>query len=281
VRILITGGGGQLATDLEAAAEACEHDVLSLSRTELDITDRAAVAKAVAAISPSNVINCAAWTAVDACESDPKRADLVNGEAVGYLADACRMNEAHLVQVSTDYVFDGNKVAAYVEDDVVNPQSSYGRSKLLGEQRAGQGAAIVRTSWVYSAHGGNMVETICRLAAQHDTLRFVSDQIGHPTHTADLARALLNIAEDRQAGVWHCTNAGAVSWHEFAQAVLESIGQDPSRVQPVTTAELQPPRPAPRPANSVLGNERYNTLYSPLPDFREQLATIAGAYRSS
>ena len=231
---------------------------------------------ALDAAEPDVVINCAAWTAVDACEDDPDRAQSINGEVVGVLAEACAARGAHLIQVSTDYVFDGAKDGAYSETDTPNPQSVYGKSKLLGERLAGPDAAVVRTSWVYSRHGGNMVATICRLAGEHDTLSFVDDQRGHPTHTADLAGALLQLASRRSTGIWHCTNSGAVSWFEFAQAVLEAAGQDPSRVLPISTAQM--PRPAPRPANSVLANTRYDAAFAPLPDFRDGLEHVVNAY---
>ena len=164
MRLFITGGSGQLATDLVSAASAMGHEVVAFARAELDISDSQAVRHAVEAARPDVIINCAAWTAVDACEDDPDRAQAVNGTAVGVLAEAAGDVGAHLVQVSTDYVFDGAKSGPYIESDAPNPQSVYGKSKLLGEQLAGAQAAVVRTSWVYSRHGGNMVATICRLA---------------------------------------------------------------------------------------------------------------------
>lgn len=276
MRIFVTGGAGQLATDLAAIATADGHDVVAPARAELDISDGAAVRASLDAAQPDVVINCAAWTAVDACEDDPERAQAINGEAVGLLAEACSTGGTHFIQVSTDYVFDGVKDGAYNETDTPNPQSVYGASKLLGERLAGPNAAVVRTSWVYSRHGGNMVATICRLAAEHDTLSFVDDQRGHPTHTADLAVALLQLASQRSTGIWHCTNSGAVSWFEFAQAVLEVAGEDPARVLPISTAQM--PRPAPRPANSVLANMRYDGAFDPLPDFRDGLEPVVGAY---
>jgi dTDP-4-dehydrorhamnose reductase len=184
------------------------------------------------------------------------------------------------VQISTDYVFDGEKVGPYVEDDPTNPQSVYGHSKLAGERAAHDvSGAVVRTSWVCSAHGGNMVATIMRLAKEHPVMRFVSDQRGHPTFTTDLAAAVRQIGRDRFSGTLHVTNAGPVSWFEFAQAVLRAAGEDPSRVEPILTADLLPARPAQRPTNSVLSNQAYTDLgYEPLRDFRDPLGEVIGTY---
>jgi len=279
MRVLITGGRGQLGTDVTTACVAAGDQVTSLGHTELDIADPVAVSRAVSAAKPDAIINCAAWTAVDDCEADRDRADLINHRAVGFLAQAASDVGAHLVQVSTDYVFDGTKVGAYIESDAPNPQSVYGASKLAGELAAGANSTVVRTSWVCSGHGGNMVATILRLATSHPTLNFVSDQRGNPTFTADLAPALRQLAVDRFAGTLHVTNEETVSWFEFAQAVLEASGDDPARVSPIATADLQPARPAPRPANSALSNERFASLgYAPLQSFRLALAEAIPAY---
>jgi dTDP-4-dehydrorhamnose reductase len=222
------------------------------------------------------VINCAAWTAVDACEGDPELALAMNGTAVRWLAEASHRTGSHLVTVSTDYVFDGGLERAYHEWDDTAPQSIYGITKLIGEKEAlvlGPSASVVRTSWVCGAHGNNMVKTIMRLAGQHPELAFVDDQVGHPTFTHDLAPMLRRIAIDRLSGVIHATNQGAVSWFEFAQSVVSAMGKDPSMVRPIGTDELQPPRPAPRPANSVLDNAVLRQAgYPELRDHREALA---------
>jgi len=188
MRVFITGAGGQLATDLVNVCSRANDEVVSLRRSELDITDGTAVATAIRDARPDVIFNCAAWTAVDDCESDSAKAELINGTAVGYLATAAEQNGAHLVQVSTDYVFDGSSPEPYHETDTTNPQSAYGRSKLIGETEAlTVESAVVRTSWVCSAHGGNVVATILRLAREHEILHFVSDQRRHPTFTLDLA----------------------------------------------------------------------------------------------
>jgi dTDP-4-dehydrorhamnose reductase len=234
-------------------------------------------------VRPDAVIHCAAWTAVDACEADQDRAWLVNALAARHLAEACRRSGAHLVHLSTDYVFSGTKPSAYVEWDPVDPLSAYGRSKAGGELEvlgAGIGATVVRTSWVCGEHGANMVKTILRLAAERPTLAFVDDQFGHPTFCADLAPALRRFAVERRPGLHHVTNQGAVSWCEFAREVVAASGRDPSIVQPIATADLLPARPAPRPANSVLDNAALRLAGLPLlRDFRAPLAELVARLR--
>ena len=255
MRVLITGAGGQVGRELVEVFEAAgRHQVFGFDHATLDITDRDAVLGAITSLQPDVVVHPAAWTAVDACESDPDRAFAVNALAVRHIADGARRVSARVVHVSTDYVFDGTKSSPYLEWDVTNPQSVYGASKLAGERELGPEATIVRTSWVCGFHGGNMVKTILRLAGEHDTLSFVDDQRGHPTFAGDLASMIHRLVIDDRPGLFHVTNQGAVSWFEFAQEVLRCAGLDPGRVGPVSTADLQPPRPAPRPANSVLDN---------------------------
>ena len=255
MRVLITGAGGQVGRELVEVFEAAgRHQVFGFDHATLDITDRDAVLGAITSLQPDVVVHPAAWTAVDACESDPDRAFAVNALAVRHIADGARRVSARVVHVSTDYVFDGTKSSPYLEWDVTNPQSVYGASKLAGERELGPEATIVRTSWVCGFHGGNMVKTILRLAGEHDTLSFVDDQRGHPTFAGDLASMIHRLVIDDRPGLFHVTIQGAVSWFEFAQEVLRCAGLDPGRVGPVSTADLQPPRPAPRPANSVLDN---------------------------
>lgn len=285
MRVLITGAGGQLGIDLVAVCAAAGDDVHAFDRASLDVADRSQVFEAIASLEPEIVVNCAAWTAVDACESDPARAHEVNGMAVRHIAEACHRSYAHLVQVSTDYVFDGLLDRPYVEADTTNPQSEYGRSKLFGEQEAltiRSGSAVVRTSWVCGRNGTNMVKTVMRLAREQPQMSFVSDQIGNPTFTQDLAPMLRQIAIDRVSGVVHATNQESCSWFEFAQAVVNAMGKDPAMVLPITTAELQPPRPAPRPANSVLDNAALRAAgYPPLRNFHEPLAETVAALLAS
>jgi dTDP-4-dehydrorhamnose reductase len=220
-------------------------------------------------------VHPAAWTAVDACQGDPERAFLVNALGTRHVAEGARRVGAPVFYVSTDYVFDGTKAGPYTEWDVTNPQSVYGQSKLAGEAELDPGSTIVRTSWVCGYHGANMVKTILRLAAEHDTLRFVDDQRGSPTFADDLAAMITRLVTDRRPGTFHVTNQDSVSWYEFAQEVLAAAGQDPARVEPVATADLLPLRPAPRPANSVLDNAALRLSGVPLlADFRVPLARL-------
>lgn len=252
MRVLITGAGGQVGRELTEVFS--DHELIAAGRSTIDVTNRDSVFQAITTTHPDVIINAAAWTAVDACESDPDKAFLSNALAPRFISEAARLVGAHLCQISTDYVFDGTKATPYTEWDVPNPQSVYGHSKHAGEQAVGPDATIVRTSWVCGRYGSNMVKTILRLADEHDQLSFVDDQVGHPTFANDLARAIRRLVIDRRSGLFHVTNQGACSWFEFAQAVLKASGADPMRVRPIKTSELNPQRPAPRPANSVLDN---------------------------
>ena len=283
MKIMITGAAGQLGTDLVRHCIDLGDEVIAADRNVVDITDAVAVKACVAEHRPDAVINAAAYTAVDACETNEAVAFAVNGDAVGHLSAACELVGAHLVHVSTDYVFDGTLDRPYREDDITNPQSVYGRSKLAGELAAWPGASIARTSWVCGEHGNNMVKLVLRLAANPDqALAFVDDQRGKPTFTADLAPALHRLAADRRAGIHHVTNQGAVSWYEFVREILTASGHDPDRVRPIATSDLDPPRPAPRPANSVLDDTAWRAAgYEPLRDFREPLAELVAKLQTS
>jgi dTDP-4-dehydrorhamnose reductase len=261
--LLITGARGQLGRDLVAAAtRAGITRIYPLGSAALDVTDPAAVSDAVAAARSATdgdlvVINAAAYTAVDAAEGEgATRAHAVNAEGPENLARVCAAHHAHLVQVSTDYVFAGQGAGPHSVNAPTAPRTTYGRTKLAGERAvlsSGASAHVVRTAWLYGAHGGNFVRTMARLAAERETVRVVDDQRGNPTWTADLAEGLiaLALAADRvPSRVLHCVNSGATTWFELARAVFAEIGADPDRVQPCRTEEF--PRPAPRPANSVL-----------------------------
>jgi len=255
VKVLITGSAGQLGTDLVASAKRSGLEVVATSHSDLDITDRDQVARKFAQVAPAVVIHAAAWTAVDACESDPQKAIRINGDGTANVVNAARQVGARVIYISTDYVFDGTKSTPYIESDLPNPQSVYGASKLAGEQAVDLSLdAVVRISWVCGEHGNNMVKTILRLASTSPTLTFVDDQIGSPTFTSDLAPVLIDFATQSRAGIWHVTNQGATSWFGFAQDVLRAAELDPNRVKPIATADLRPQRPAKRPANSVLEN---------------------------
>jgi dTDP-4-dehydrorhamnose reductase len=271
LRILLTGAGGQLGSELlRLASQEAHREVLGATRADLDVGDRDAVLGAILGWAPDLVLHSAAWTAVDACETDPDRAWRVNALGSRHVAEATRRVGAHLVYVSTDYVFDGESPLPYTEWDETNPLSVYGRSKLAGElevARGCPGSTIVRTSWVCGVNGSNMLKTVLRLATAGDLMRFVDDQRGCPTFTEDLAGMVLRLGIGRMPGTFHVTNQGATSWYQFARDVVSSAGGDPATVVPITTSELDPPRLAPRPANSVLDNAALrNSGIELLPD---------------
>jgi dTDP-4-dehydrorhamnose reductase len=272
-RWLITGAGGQLGTDLCAALAG--EDVHPLRRGDLDIADAAAVADVIARVRPDVVVNAAAYTAVDAAESDEDAAYRVNAAGPAVLAAALSGTGARLIHVSTDYVFAGDASRPYEADDATGPKSAYGRTKLAGEIAVGEllpeASYVVRTAWVYGATGGNFVKTIARLERSRDTVDVVDDQRGSPTWSADLAGALVQLARSAaRPGIYHCTNAGDTTWFGLARAIFEEVGGDPGRVRPTTTAAF--PRPAPRPAYSVLSDAGWRAAgLTPLPPWRDAL----------
>lgn len=276
MRVLVTGSRGQLGTQLMGLLEPVhQHEVVGVDLPDVDLTDRDASLGLVTSLQPDAIIHAAAFTQVDACEEQEETAWRANALATRFLADGARRVGAHVVYVSTDYVFDGTKPTPYVEWDEPNPASVYGRTKLAGERELDPGWSVARTSWVCGEFGGNMVVTLLRLAAERDELSFVDDQVGHPTFTTDLAPMLVRLAVERVPGTFHTTNQGAVSWYEFAREVFRAAGHDPDRIRPVTTPELDPPRPAPRPANSVLDDLAWRGHGFPRSrDFREPLAEL-------
>jgi dTDP-4-dehydrorhamnose reductase len=273
-RWLVTGAGGQLGTDVTALLHAYRAAVVGCDRDALDINDRSEVDRVLTDAAPTIVVNCAAYTAVDAAETDEATATAINGEAPGHLAQWCAANDARLIHLSTDYVFSGEATTPYDVDEPINPRSAYGRSKAAGEQAvlaAGGDAHIVRTAWVYGVAGPNFVKTIARLSRERETLDVVDDQRGSPTWSLHLARGLtaLGVA-DVAPGIWHCTGAGETTWHGFAAAIFDELGLDSSRVRPTTTAAF--PRPAPRPAYSVLSAQKWQRAGLPeLPHWRDAL----------
>lgn len=277
MRVLITGAGGQLGWDLVRTCTEAGDDVIACDRARLDLTDRDSVYQAISGSQPDAVIHAGAWTAVDACQGDPERAFLTNAVGTEWVADASRRVGAHLVAVSTDYVFDGTKAEPYQEWDRPNPQSVYGRSKWAGEEAVAAhapGSAIVRTAWVCGAHGANMVKTVLGLLDRPE-LAFVDDQRGCPSFTADLAPMIRRVAAERRTGIHHVTNQGDTTWYGFVRDILELAGHDPGKVRPIATADLDPPRPAPRPASSVLDNAVLRLTGLPLlPHYRESLERL-------
>jgi dTDP-4-dehydrorhamnose reductase len=283
--ILVPGGHGQLGRELAERASV----VRAPGSAELDITNAGAVIEAVSTLAESAageghspvVVNAAAYNAVDAAETDATRAYAVNADGPRLLAAACAAANVPLVHVSTDYVFPGDGDRPYETDDPVRPRSAYGTTKAAGEDAvlgSGARAWVVRTAWVYGAFGGNFVKTMARLAATRDTVSVVDDQRGSPTWTGDLADGLLALASSVASGdgptsrILHCAGGGETTWFGFAQAVFEELGLDPARVHPCTTAEF--PRPAPRPAYSVLSDRAWREAgLPPMRPWREALAT--------
>lgn len=274
LRILVTGAGGQLGRELVPLLDGPSRDVIAATRADLDVADRDAVVGAITALQPDIVLAVGAWTDVDRCEADHERAYRVNALGARHVADGARRVGAHVVLVSTDYVFDGTLDRPYVEWDAPNPQSVYGRSKRAAELEMDPGWAVVRTSWLFGRHGANIVKTILRLARESDgELRFVDDQRGCPTSAADLAGVLATLATARLPGTFHVTNQGVTTWAGLARSVLADAGFDPARVVPVSTAALG--RPAPRPANSVLDNLALRGVGIPQPpDHHEPLERL-------
>lgn len=278
MRVLITGAGGQLGLDLLDVF----YDAVGLTRADLDVADEPAVRHAVEELAPELVVNAAAMTDVDACETDPDRAHAVNALGAWWLARACRDTGAALVQVSTDYVFDGlppdgqdGDGRGYAETDLPRPLNAYGRSKLAGEHLVRDTLAahyIVRTAWLFGARGDNFVRTILRVGREHGTARVVDDQVGSPTSTRDLATAIRELAVSGRFGTYHRTNTGRCSRFEQAAAVFELAGLDVD-LQPTGSGDLD--RAARRPAFSVLDN-RHAELSGlrPMPAWRDALTRM-------
>jgi dTDP-4-dehydrorhamnose reductase len=279
VRLLVTGAGGMLGREVATLAGSAT----ALDRVALDVTDAEAVGDAVA--GHNVVVNAAAWTDVDGAESHEDAATAVNGDGPANLAAACARHGAALVHVSTDYVFSGVGSEPWAEDEPTAPVNAYGRSKLAGEQAVlrllPSHGFVVRTAWLYGEHGSNFVRTILRLARDRDTLDVVEDQRGQPTWARELARQLLGLAEvahagQAPAGIYHGTSAGHTTWYGLARAAFEETGLDPDRVRPVGSDAF--PRPARRPAYSVLGHERWALSGVDVqPAWREQLRAALSA----
>lgn len=277
VRWLVTGARGQLGADVAAvlAGNELPEDVHALGRAELDIADSRALDAVIAEFRPDVVVNAAAYTAVDDAEENEAAAYRVNATGPAVLAAALARHDGRLVHVSTDYVFAGDADTPYEVDAAPDPRSAYGRTKLAGEQAVREllpeSSWVVRTAWVYGAAGPNFVKTMARLERERETVSVVADQRGSPTWSAELARALVELARcDAPAGTYHCTNVGDTTKFGFTQAIFEELGADPARVLPTTTAAF--PRPAPRPSYSVLSDAAWRSAgLSPMPHWRESL----------
>jgi dTDP-4-dehydrorhamnose reductase len=279
-RWLVAGAGGMLGTDLVAALAARGEAVTGTDRASLDVTDARAVSDAIAGCRPDVVVNCAAWTAVDDAEASEEQALALNAGGAAALAAGCAAAGARMVQLSTDYVFAGDVAASeagrpYAEDDVPAPRTAYGRTKLAGERavldRLPGSGYIVRTAWLYGAHGGNFVRTMIRLEDQRPTVDVVDDQHGQPTWTADVASQIIALIHaGAPPGIYHATASGQTTWFGLAQEIFGLLGADPARVRPVTSSALS--RPAPRPAYSVLGHGAWARLgVPPIGEWRTAL----------
>ena len=271
-RWLVTGAGGMLGRDLAAALERKRANVVALTRRDLDITDEAAVYAAIRGHRPDLVVNCAAWTAVDAAESCEPAALRVNGHGAAHIAAACADSGARLLHMSTDYVFDGDARRPYAENDATAPRTAYGRTKLAGEEAVlrllpGTGY-IVRTAWLFGTHGPNFVQTMIRLERERPAISVVDDQRGQPTWTADLADQVIALGRSHAAaGIYHATSSGETTWFGLAREIFRLLGADEARVRPIKSSDYT--RPAPRPAYSVLGHDAWARAgIAPIPGWR-------------
>lgn len=275
MRVLVTGAGGQLGREVVDACSAAGDAVVACDHAVLDVRDRDRVLQVVGAAEPDVIVHAAAWTDVDGCETDADRAYAVNAMGTRHVAEAARTVGARVCYVSTDYVFDGTSGRPYREWDATNPLSTYGRSKLAGEAVLGPADTLVRTAWVCGRHGRNFVKTILARATEGHPLTVVDDQHGCPTFAEDLAGMIRLLAVGRAPGVFHVTNQGATTWFRLARDVVTAAGLDPELVTPITTAQMTPPRPAPRPANSVLDNAALRLSGIPLlADHHEPLGRL-------
>ena len=276
MNILITGCNGQLGNEIQLLqAQYAQHTWLNTDVNELDITDKAAIERFVEANEIDGIVNCAAYTAVDKAESDPQLARKLNADAPAFLAEAVAKRGGWMVQVSTDYVFNGTKHTPYVETDEPCPNSVYGQTKLEGEQAVSKlcpNAMIIRTAWLYSEFGNNFVKTMIRLGREREQLGVIFDQVGTPTYAHDLATAIMT-AIDRgvKPGVYHFSNEGVTSWYDFTKSIHRLAGINTCQVSPLHTAEY--PTPACRPAYSVLDKTKIKDAYGiEIPHWEESLA---------
>lgn len=278
MRVVVTGAGGMLAHDLLPQLREAGHDVTALKRADLDVTDPQACR--VALEGQDAVVNAAAWTAVDAAQEQEAEAFAVNADGPANLARAAQAAGAKIVQVSTDYVFAGDADEPYAEDAPTGPRSAYGRTKLAGEWAVRSLADqhyVVRTAWLYGAGGGNFLATMARLSQSHETLDVVDDQVGQPTWTGELSRQLVALLDrDAPPGVYHGTSSGRTSWFGLTRALFAHLDLDPERVRPTTAEKF--PRPAPRPAWSVLGHRAWaDAGVDVQPDWEAELASAMPA----
>ncbi len=291
-KILLTGVNGQVGHALQK--KLANYQVFALNRDQLDLSDKDAIRRVVQTIQPDLIINPAAYTAVDKAESEPDLAYAINAIAPQVLAEEAAKINAALIHFSTDYVYDGSKIESYVETDVVNPLSVYGKSKLAGElaiNAVGLPHLILRTSWVYGAYGKNFLKTIIRLAGERESLRIVADQFGAPTSSESIADAVIELLntwqphDANQTGIYHFTNQGKTSWHGFSSKIvneynclaasksLQMLKANVENIEPITTADY--PTPAARPANSTLSNQKLKQVFNvALPSWQQGLQQV-------
>ncbi len=292
-RVVVTGAGGQVGVDLQDVLRGStppggdasfqpdgkpvgedEFDVVALGHRDLDVTDRDAVSRALQAARPEVVVHLAAYTAVDRAEQDVENCFNVNEQGTATMSRAAGDVGAHFIAISTDYVFDGRKGAAYVEYDEPHPLNVYGASKREGELRCAPSDTIVRTSWVMGVRGRSVVHVIADRAISGANVRFVDDQMGTVTAASDLARVLVTMVRERPGGMWHVANQGATTWFQVAAYVGSLLGRGEEFATPIDTSELAPLQVAPRPARSDLDTEKFTAQWGALPPWREALSRL-------
>jgi len=292
-RIMVTGAAGQVGLDLLDVLEGVippggdrafqpdqrpihsgEFDVLALTRHDLDVADRDAVRRAVRAARPEVIVHLAAYTAVDRAQTEESECFAVNGAGTESMSLAANENGAHLIAISTDYVFDGNKGGAYVEDDATNPLNVYGASKRAGELLCSSDDTVVRTSWVMGVRGKNVAHVIADRAVTGQSVRFVSDQTGTVTVASDLARVLATLVRERPGGLWHVANAGTTTWFDVAAFIGEILGRSDGFATAIATSDLDPAPLATRPIRSDLSIDKFASAWSALPDWRDGLTRL-------
>ena len=280
--ILVTGSNGQLGSEIKELSSLYPHNFFFTCKDNLDITNAQAIEALILKNNITAIINCAAYTAVDKAESDQENADKINHQAVKYLATIAKENNIKLIHISTDYVFDGTNYKPYKEIDTTNPQSIYGKTKLLGEQALlhvnPQNSLIIRTSWVYSSFGSNFVKTMLRLGSEKESLGVIYDQVGTPTYAKDLAKAILDILPNIQNStleIYHYSNEGALSWYDFAKEIMK-MAKLPCKINPIETKDY--PTPAQRPHYSLLNKSKIkNDFGIVIPYWKDSLDTCLKA----